>query len=102
MEMRTAETECRRILAATSISYVVVILDTSIVNVALERLSVAFSAPIESLRVRAQRPQPSSSMTVMRRCTSNTGQPTRSLQSKSEWPGRGFFFDDDVARKRRG
>ncbi|WP_210291487.1 MFS transporter [Tardiphaga robiniae] len=48
--MRTAETERRRILAATSISYVVVVLDTSIVNVAVERLSVAFSAPIESLQ----------------------------------------------------
>ncbi|ENN84541.1 drug resistance transporter, EmrB/QacA subfamily [Rhizobium freirei PRF 81] len=48
--MDVAEPERRRILAATSVSYVVVILDTSIVNVALERLSAAFSAPIEGLQ----------------------------------------------------
>lgn len=48
--MATIEIERRRILAATSVSYVVVILDTSIVNVALGRLSVAFSAPIEGLQ----------------------------------------------------
>lgn len=45
--MDTLGTERRRILSATSVSYVVVILDTSIVNMALERLSAAISLPVE-------------------------------------------------------
>lgn len=40
----------RRILAATSISYIVVILDASIVNVALERIAHAFSTDISGLQ----------------------------------------------------
>ncbi len=40
----------RRVLAATAISYVVVILDTSIVNVALERIADAFTAGIAGLQ----------------------------------------------------
>ncbi len=40
----------RRMLAATAISYVVVILDTSIVNVALERIADAFTAGIVGLQ----------------------------------------------------
>lgn len=40
----------RRILAAASVSYVVVVLDTSIVNVALDRISTAFTAPVEGLQ----------------------------------------------------
>lgn len=40
----------RRILAATSVSYFIVILDTSIVNVALERISTALAIPIAGLQ----------------------------------------------------
>jgi len=40
----------RRVLAATSVSYVVVLLDTSIVNVALDSLSTAFGANISGLQ----------------------------------------------------
>ncbi len=40
----------RRVLAATVISYVVVILDTSIVNVALERIADAFTTGIAGLQ----------------------------------------------------
>ena len=40
----------RRVLAATVISYVVVILDTSIVNVALERMADAFTTGIAGLQ----------------------------------------------------
>lgn len=40
----------RRVLAATCISYVVVLLDTSIVNVALERLSTAFDVQMAGLQ----------------------------------------------------
>ncbi|WP_298215694.1 hypothetical protein [Acidocella sp.] len=40
----------RRVLAATSISYIVVILDTSIVNVALERIAGALSTDIAGLQ----------------------------------------------------
>ena len=40
----------RRVLAATSVSYFIVILDTSIVNVALERLSVSLAIPITGLQ----------------------------------------------------
>jgi len=40
----------RRVLAATAISYVVVILDTSIVNVALETIAEAFTAGITGLQ----------------------------------------------------
>ncbi|WP_454690487.1 MFS transporter [Achromobacter aloeverae] len=42
--------QARRVLAATSVSYVIVILDTSIVNVALNNLSMAFGAGIASLQ----------------------------------------------------
>ncbi|MGN6648426.1 MFS transporter [Trinickia sp.] len=42
--------QSRRVLAATSVSYFIVILDTSIVNVALERISVALSIPITGLQ----------------------------------------------------
>lgn len=40
----------RRVLAATSISYFIVILDTSIVNVALERIATALSMQIAGLQ----------------------------------------------------
>jgi MFS transporter, DHA2 family, methylenomycin A resistance protein len=40
----------RRVLAATSVSYLIVLLDTSIVNVALNRLSVALQAPMSGLQ----------------------------------------------------
>jgi len=40
----------RRVLAATSLSYVLVILDTSIVNVALERIGAALSTDIAGLQ----------------------------------------------------
>jgi DHA2 family methylenomycin A resistance protein-like MFS transporter len=40
----------RRILAATSVSYVIVVLDTSIVNVALERISVSLATDIAGLQ----------------------------------------------------
>ncbi|RDK02989.1 MFS transporter [Paraburkholderia lacunae] len=40
----------RRVLAATSVSYVVVVLDTSIVNVALDRISVSLATHIASLQ----------------------------------------------------
>jgi DHA2 family methylenomycin A resistance protein-like MFS transporter len=40
----------RRVLAATSISYIVVILDTSIVNVALERIADGLSTDIDGLQ----------------------------------------------------
>jgi len=40
----------RRVLAATSISYVVVVLDTSIVNVTLDSLSAAFDTHVEGLQ----------------------------------------------------
>lgn len=40
----------RRILAATSVSYLIVLLDTSIVNIALNRLSVALHAPMSGLQ----------------------------------------------------
>src|SRR6218665_1118357 len=40
----------QRVLAATSISYIVVILDTSIVNVALERISNALHTHISGLQ----------------------------------------------------
>ena len=40
----------RRVLAATSISYVVVILDTSIVNVALERIAQSLATDIAGLQ----------------------------------------------------
>jgi len=40
----------RRVLAATALSYVVVILDTSIVNVALERIAEAFTTGIAGLQ----------------------------------------------------
>ncbi|PMS15032.1 MFS transporter [Trinickia dabaoshanensis] len=40
----------RRVLAATSISYFIVILDTSIVNVALERIATALSMQISGLQ----------------------------------------------------
>ncbi|WP_087721870.1 MFS transporter [Pandoraea sp. PE-S2T-3] len=45
-----SNTARRRVLAATCISYVVVLLDTSIVNVALERLSVAFDVRMAGLQ----------------------------------------------------
>ena len=48
--MDAAEIARRQITAATSVSYAVVSLDTSIVNVALERFSVAFAAPVEGLQ----------------------------------------------------
>lgn len=44
------KTLARRVLAATSISYIVVILDTSIVNVALERIAHALSTDIAGLQ----------------------------------------------------
>ena len=40
----------RRVLAATSVSYVVVLLDTSIVNVALDRISVSLGTQIAGLQ----------------------------------------------------
>lgn len=40
----------RRVMAATSVSYVVVLLDTSIVNVALDRISVALGTHIAGLQ----------------------------------------------------
>jgi MFS transporter, DHA2 family, methylenomycin A resistance protein len=40
----------RRVLAATSVSYVVVLLDTSIVNVALNRISVSLATDIAGLQ----------------------------------------------------
>jgi MFS family permease len=40
----------RRVLAATSVSYVVVLLDTSIVNVALDRISVSLATDIGGLQ----------------------------------------------------
>ncbi|MCU1736816.1 MULTISPECIES: MFS transporter [unclassified Pseudomonas] len=40
----------RRVLAATSVSYVVVLLDTSIINVALERISVSLGTDIGGLQ----------------------------------------------------
>lgn len=40
----------RRVLLATSISYVVVILDTSIVNVALERIAAGFAGGVSELQ----------------------------------------------------
>ena len=40
----------RRVLAATSISYVVVVLDTSIVNVTLDSLSAAFDTHVSGLQ----------------------------------------------------
>lgn len=40
----------RRVLAATAISYVVIILDTSIVNVALETIAEAFTVGITGLQ----------------------------------------------------
>ena len=40
----------RRVLAATSVSYVVVLLDTSIVNVALDRISVSLATGIAGLQ----------------------------------------------------
>jgi len=40
----------RRVLAATGISYVVVLLEMSIVNVALDNLSTAFGANISGLQ----------------------------------------------------
>lgn len=40
----------RRILAATSISYLIVLLDTSIINIALNRLAVALHAPMSGLQ----------------------------------------------------
>jgi DHA2 family methylenomycin A resistance protein-like MFS transporter len=39
----------RRVLAATSVSYIVVLLDTSIVNVALHRISVSLETQIAGL-----------------------------------------------------
>lgn len=42
--------QSRRVRAATSVSYFVVLLDTSIVNVALERLSTALAIPIDGLQ----------------------------------------------------
>ncbi|QAU23215.1 DHA2 family efflux MFS transporter permease subunit [Dyella sp. M7H15-1] len=44
------KTLARRVLAATSISYIVVILDTSIVNVALERIAHGLSTDIAGLQ----------------------------------------------------
>jgi DHA2 family methylenomycin A resistance protein-like MFS transporter len=46
----TLSLENRRVLAATSVSYFIVILDTSIVNVALERISTALAIPIAGLQ----------------------------------------------------
>jgi MFS family permease len=40
----------RRVLAATSVSYVIVLLDTSIVNVALDRISVALAVHVTGLQ----------------------------------------------------
>jgi DHA2 family methylenomycin A resistance protein-like MFS transporter len=40
----------RRVLAATSVSYVLVLLDTSIVNVALGRISVSLATQIAGLQ----------------------------------------------------
>lgn len=40
----------RRILAATSVSYLIVLLDSSIVNIALNRLSTALHAPMSGLQ----------------------------------------------------
>jgi DHA2 family methylenomycin A resistance protein-like MFS transporter len=40
----------RRVLAATSVSYIVVLLDTSIVNVALPRISASLATQIEGLQ----------------------------------------------------
>lgn len=45
-----AAAQRRRVLAATSISYFIVILDTSIVNVALERIATALSMRISGLQ----------------------------------------------------
>jgi len=46
----------RRVLAATVVSYVVVILDTSIVNIALERIADAFTTEIAVTDVNSHRP----------------------------------------------
>lgn len=40
----------RRVLAATGISYVIVLLDTSVVNVALDSLATTFNTPISGLQ----------------------------------------------------
>jgi len=40
----------RRVLLATSVSYAIVLLDASIVNVGLDRIATAFAAPITSLQ----------------------------------------------------
>ena len=48
--MKNQSTLQQRVLAATSISYIVVILDTSIVNVALERISHALQTNIAGLQ----------------------------------------------------
>ncbi len=48
--MREHSTIQRRILAATSISYVVVILDTTVVNVALDRIGNALGMGISGLQ----------------------------------------------------
>ena len=48
--MQTGAANQRRVLAATSLSYVVVLLDASIVNVALDRLSVALATDIAGLQ----------------------------------------------------
>lgn len=45
-----SRTQQRNVLLATSISYVVVILDTSIVNVALERISASFASGLGGLQ----------------------------------------------------
>lgn len=50
VEMKDATTLQRRVLTATSISYIVVILDTSIVNVALKRIAGALSTDIAGLQ----------------------------------------------------
>lgn len=44
------QAQSRRVRAATSVSYFIVLLDTSIVNVALERLSAALAIPIDGLQ----------------------------------------------------
>ncbi len=48
--MTDARAAPRRILAATSVSYTLVLLDASIVNVALQRIAQAFSADVAGLQ----------------------------------------------------
>jgi DHA2 family methylenomycin A resistance protein-like MFS transporter len=50
MDRTSSNIMLRQILAATSISYVIVVLDTSIVNVALDRISLSLAANIAGLQ----------------------------------------------------